>query len=377
MQRVRAECGDIGEFRLADRDVVLLTGAEANEAFFRASGRRARPGGGLPVHDPDLRRGRRLRRHPRGAAARCCTTSRCATSSCAATRRRSTAEIERMVADWDDEGEIDLLDWFAELSIYTSVVVPDRQAVPRGARRVVSPTLPRPRAGHRRHRVRRSLRRHRELPPPRRGPRRARRAHRRDHRRAPSGAGPGRGRGPGPARRADVDHDDEGRPSSTPTYITGMFISMMFAGHHTTSRTASWTLIELLRNPDVMAATSSPSSTTSYARRRRVDHLPGAARDPAGSRRRIKETLRLHPPLILLLRVAQAPIEVAGVTRSRRASSWARRPRCRTGSPRLRRARPLRPVALPRAAPGRPATTRGTGSPSAPAGTAASAPRSP
>ena len=29
-----------------------------------------------------------------------------------------------------------------------------------------------------------------------------------------------------------------------------MFISMMFAGHHTSSGTASWTLIELLRHPD-------------------------------------------------------------------------------------------------------------------------------
>jgi sterol 14-demethylase len=36
MQRVRDECGDVGEFRLADRDVVLLTGSEANEVFFRA-----------------------------------------------------------------------------------------------------------------------------------------------------------------------------------------------------------------------------------------------------------------------------------------------------------------------------------------------------
>ncbi len=32
-----------------------------------------------------------------------------------------------------------------------------------------------------------------------------------------------------------------------------MFISMMFAGHHTTSGTASWTLIELLRHPEWFA----------------------------------------------------------------------------------------------------------------------------
>ena len=34
--RVREECGDIGRFRLADRAVVLVSGAEANEQFFRA-----------------------------------------------------------------------------------------------------------------------------------------------------------------------------------------------------------------------------------------------------------------------------------------------------------------------------------------------------
>src|SRR5947209_9548300 len=37
MRRARAECGDVAEFRLADRRVVLLTGADANETFFRAS----------------------------------------------------------------------------------------------------------------------------------------------------------------------------------------------------------------------------------------------------------------------------------------------------------------------------------------------------
>lgn len=36
MARVRTECGDAGRFRLADQEVVLLTGPEANEAFFRA-----------------------------------------------------------------------------------------------------------------------------------------------------------------------------------------------------------------------------------------------------------------------------------------------------------------------------------------------------
>ena len=36
LHRVRDECGDVGRFRLGPRDVVLVTGAEANEVFFRA-----------------------------------------------------------------------------------------------------------------------------------------------------------------------------------------------------------------------------------------------------------------------------------------------------------------------------------------------------
>ena len=36
MARVRSECGDVGEFTIGSRDVVLLTGADANEFYFRA-----------------------------------------------------------------------------------------------------------------------------------------------------------------------------------------------------------------------------------------------------------------------------------------------------------------------------------------------------
>ena len=60
-----------------------------------------------------------------------------------------------------------------------------------------------------------------------------------------------------------------------------MFISMMFAGHHTTSGTAAWTLIELLRHPDVLAGGRGRARRA--LRRRRGGELPGAAGDaPAG-----------------------------------------------------------------------------------------------
>src|SRR5690606_4881784 len=75
--------------------------------------------------------------------------------------------------------------------------------------------------------------------------------------------------------------------------ITGIFISMMFAGHHTSSGTAAWTLIELLRNPSVMESVVAElddlyadGSEVSFQALRAIPHLEAA----------LKETLRLHPP---------------------------------------------------------------------------------
>jgi sterol 14-demethylase len=90
-----------------------------------------------------------------------------------------------------------------------------------------------------------------------------------------------------------------------------MFISMMFAGHHTTSGTAAWTLIELLRHPGELRAVDdelgqlyADGAEVSYQALREMPHLESA----------VKEALRLHPPLILLLRVAKEDIEVDGFT---------------------------------------------------------------
>ncbi len=37
MRRTREECGDVGWFQLADKHVILLSGAKANEFFFRSA----------------------------------------------------------------------------------------------------------------------------------------------------------------------------------------------------------------------------------------------------------------------------------------------------------------------------------------------------
>ena len=105
--------------------------------------------------------------------------------------------------------------------------------------------------------------------------------------------------------------NEDGSPRFEADEVTGMFISMMFAGHHTTSGTAAWTLIELLRNRDDLAAVDleldelyAGGAEVSYQALRAMPHLESA----------IKEALRLHPPLILLLRVAKEDLEVEGYT---------------------------------------------------------------
>ena len=224
--------------------------------------------------------------------------------------------------------------------------LPDREAVPRGARRVVRPALPRARARHRRDRVRRPVRRHRVVPPPRRRPRAAGRAGAGDHRQAQVA------RGKVPREERDL-LDVLISIDMSADYITGIFISMMFAGHHTSSGTAAWALIELMRHPEVMKDVVAElddlyadGSEISFQALRSIPRLESA----------LKETLRLHPPLIILLRVVQEEIELAGHTippghHGRRVSPRVSN-RIAEDFP---EPGPVRPGPLPRPAPGGPA----------------------
>ena len=307
MRRVREECGDVGRFRLADCEVVLLSGAEANEVFFRATEEEldqaeAYPfmtpifGEGVVFDAPPERRREMLHNQAlrdkfmRGHAA------------------TIASEVEGMVAGWGREGEIDLLDFFAELTIYTSSACLigkrfrhelDRRFadlyhdLERGTDAIayVDPYAP-IESFRRRDEARKGLV---ELV---------------------QGIMDRRAAGP-PADDGNRDLLDvlmsitekDGSLRFSADMVTGMFISMMFAGHHTTSGTAAWTLIELLRHPDELRAVVeeldalyADGSEVSYQALREIPRLEAT----------IKEALRLHPPLILLLRVAKQPVDVGG-----------------------------------------------------------------
>jgi sterol 14alpha-demethylase len=307
MQRVREECGDVGTFRLADKQVVFLSGAEANEFFFRSSDDELDQAAAYPFMtpifgegvvfdtDPERRkemlhnaalRGEQMKGH-------------------AATIEH---EVRRMVESWSDEGEIDLLDFFAELTIYTSSAC----LIGKKFREQLDG-----RFAHLYHELERGtdplcyVDPYMDIESFRL----------RDEARVGLVAlvqeimdgriAAGR---PDKADRDMLDilitiKDEDGNLRFSANEITGMFISMMFAGHHTSSGTSSWTLIELLRHPKVLAAVTqelddlyADGEAVSFHALRQIPKLENV----------IKETLRLHPPLIILMRVAKDEFEVAG-----------------------------------------------------------------
>ncbi|MFW6049539.1 MAG: cytochrome P450 [Myxococcota bacterium] len=93
--------------------------------------------------------------------------------------------------------------------------------------------------------------------------------------------------------------------------ITGMVLAAMFAGHHTSSVTTAWTLFELLRHPFYL-----------HRVLEQLDRVYGPGNDPDVTFQSlreltlleyaIKEVLRLHPPLFMLLRYALRDFEYDG-----------------------------------------------------------------
>ena len=117
--RVREECGDLGRFRLADKDVVLVTGAEANEAFFRAPDDVLDQAAAYPFMTPIFGKGVVFDASPEERQ-QMLKNQALRGDMMRGHAQTIEAEIRRMIAGWGDEGEIDLLDFFAELTIYTT-----------------------------------------------------------------------------------------------------------------------------------------------------------------------------------------------------------------------------------------------------------------
>ncbi len=91
--------------------------------------------------------------------------------------------------------------------------------------------------------------------------------------------------------------------------ITGMLLAGMFAGHHTSSVTTAWTLIEFLQNPGYMQRALAQIDTV-FADGKPVGFQ--SLREVTLTEYAVKEALRLHPPLFMLVRVAKEDFAFKG-----------------------------------------------------------------
>ena len=251
MQRIRDECGDVGWFQLVDKHVIFLSGAEANEFFFRSADEDLDQAEAYPFMTPIFGKGVVFDASPERRK-EMLHNSALRGEQMKGHAATIEGEVKKMIANWGDEGEIELLDFFSELTIYTSTAcliglkfreqLDHRFAeyyheLERGTDPLcyVDPYLP-IESFQRRDEARvklvalvQEIMNQRIANPP--------------------------------TDKADRDmldvlvsiKDEEGNPRFSADEVTGMFISLMFAGHHTSSGTSAWTLIELIRHPEAYA----------------------------------------------------------------------------------------------------------------------------
>ena len=307
MMTLRNKLGEIGEFRMFHQKMVLMTGPEANEAFFRAPDAQLDQsqaykimtpifGKGVVFDAPPDKKDQQLKmlmpvlrdKPMRGYA------------------QVIVQEVEQMIASWGDTGEIDLLEFMKELTIYTSShcllgnefryelneeFAKIYHDLEKGVNPLafVFPYLPLP-VFRRRDKARVRLQ---ELV---------------------TGIIAKR------AQKAEKSEDafqllieakyDDGSHLSAHE-ITGMLIGTIFAGHHTTAGTAAWTLLELARRPEQLALVLNEldqhfgvDGEVTFQSLREIPVLENV----------IKEVLRLHPPLIFLIRKVMQDFHFKGYT---------------------------------------------------------------
>jgi sterol 14-demethylase len=296
-RRLRDECGEIGKFRLLGREVVFLTGAEAQEVFFRqpdevfdpqpTSNELMRPifGEGV-VYDAPPEKRREMIRSP---ALR--------DSNLRASAEVIAAEAERACDLLGEAGELDLLDWAAELTIYTSssclIGKPFREELtPEFGRTYFELELGTDGIGYLNSHVDIENFRSRDRAKKRLDEMIAAIIERR-------------------LALPEMPKDllgillslkkDDGSLKYPPKLISGILISTLFAGHHTSAGTLAWSLVEMLRTPGYLPRVVGELDKI-YADGREVSYQ--ALREIPALENAVKEALRLHPPLIWLPRTA-------------------------------------------------------------------------
>lgn len=303
--RAEAECGPLAEYNLAGQETILLSGVKAQEFFFRGSdenlSRAAAYQAMVPVFGPgvifdappdkmksqlkiqvDALRYQKMKNYAPVIA----------------------QEVEDWIADWGDEGELDFMDEFLELTIHTAThcllgkdfrdkmtaefktLYRDLEA---GLQAIafVDPYMQQP-IFEQRDRARERLE---EIITAMIDER----------------------------RNSDIEYNDALATFMTGTYadgscltsteVTGLVIATIFAGHHTSSGTSTWMLTELARHPKEAAGIVEELNAI-YQQDETLSH--NALREMPKMESFLNEVLRVHPPLVVLMRRVINDIEFDG-----------------------------------------------------------------
>jgi sterol 14alpha-demethylase len=305
LERARAECGDVAAFDVGPKKMVLLTGPAASEAFFRASDDVLNPSEAYKMMVPVFGKDVVYDAPPAKMAEQFGMLLPCLQDR----RMRSygeviAAEVERSLASWGDEGVLDMYEYTKVLTNFTSStcligkdfredMTDEFARVYSDLERGITPLA--------------YLNAHLPIPSFRkRDQARVRLVEMITHMIKER-------------RRTSRESDDFLNVLMNTKYksgaalseheITGMLLAAMFAGHHTSAVTAAWMMLELTRKPDLYGRVRDevfrvygPDGKVTYPSLREVPVTESC----------VKETLRLHPPLFMLLRVAMRDWEYDG-----------------------------------------------------------------
>ena len=306
MMRCNAECGELAEFNMGGQQTVLMSGPEAQEAFLKTLDLKLSRAAAYQATVPVFGKGVIFDAPPDKMKAQ--LKIQVDALRYQNMKNYSTVisqEVEDWVASWGDEGELDFLDEFLRLTLHTATHCllgkdfRDRMteefralyhALEKGLQAIafVDPYMQQPVFEARD----KALVRLQALIGGIIAERRA---------------------------SSHIEYGDALETFMAGTYtdgsqlteneITGLVIATMFAGHHTSSGTATWTLTELARQKKYSAEVSEELQELFKSG---TEITLESLREIPKLEAFIEEVLRLHPPLVLLMRRVIEDIEYNG-----------------------------------------------------------------
>ena len=306
LMRANAECGELAEFNMAGQETVLMSGPEAQEAFLKTLDKKLSRAAAYQATVPVFGKGVIFDAPPD----RMKTQLKIQVDALRYQNMKNyttviNKEVQDWIADWGDEGELDFLDEFLRLTLHTAthcLLGPDFRyklteefkqlyhALEAGLQAIafVDPYMQQPVFEARD----KALIRLQELISVIIAERR---------------------------NNCDTEYGDALETFMAGTYadgsrlsdieITGLVIATMFAGHHTSSGTATWIATELARQPRYadeivteLQGIFKDNPEITLESLREMPKLEGF----------IDEVLRLHPPLVVLMRRVIEDIDYKG-----------------------------------------------------------------